>query len=713
MPARLWGRYAIAGLEADCRGNKKTIARLGQELGIVSRETSLIVLETAEDYAQYDVTPPASLQARVEALRLAKAASGGERNLDGERLLSMWRDKVKWWETEVAQNPKVYSGEKITLNFVNEDVHNIIRMIGDASGKNIVVSGKVKGGLTLGLVNTPWDQALEAIVAAGHFAVEEADDLITVYDWPTFLLKEFGQSLAAAEWSVSAEPAPGSNQLLTTVLSEKDVRLLTAIIASDQDELRLRAAPRIMAANDRDVSIKQGKQIPYHSGGSSAASAKENSQGGSAANAPKSAANPSGQVPAAQAAGPYISIKPWLADAPYIARMKAAKDDELYAVYLDERPDYLYSSAFYFDVADRFFERGLKELGLRVLSNLAEIQLENRQILRVLAYRLMQAGEMAAALPVLERVRDLAPYEPQSLRDLAIVQAALGQTQEAVDLLYETACRQWSNRFGEINLIALTEMNALIAAHQGRVKTGTIDPRLIKNLPSDFRVVLSWDMDNTNMDLKVTAPDGEVTNYYSNRNSKAGGRLSGNCVQGYGPEEFMLKKAIPGIYRVWVRYAGDSRQTIDNGDVTVMVTVYSKFGTPAQKEERSSLRLRKDSGDVLVSEFVVKDIEAFPVAQAQGKFRVVRAIEPVGKQPSLYLFKSRAAASWGASAPVRAEMTARPVKPMAQTSGALATVRPPMATVGAPRARIFSISAAFMTEASSLLPVGKTAPTPR
>ena len=43
------------------------------------------------------------------------------------------------------------------------------------------------------------------------------------------------------------------------------------------------------------------------------------------------------------------------------------------------------STAFYLDVADLFFDKGLNELGVRILSNLAEMDLENRHILRVLA----------------------------------------------------------------------------------------------------------------------------------------------------------------------------------------------------------------------------------------------------------------------------------------------------------------------------------------
>jgi hypothetical protein len=216
----------------------------------------------------------------------------------------------------------------------------------------------------------------------------------------------------------------------------------------------------------------------------------------------------------------------------------------------------------------------------------------------------MQAGEMALALPVLEQVRDLAPYEPQSLRDIAQVQAGLGNTQAAVDLLHETARRVWSDRFGEVNTIALTEMNALIARSGNQVNSGAIDARLVRNLASDIRVVLAWDMDNTDMDLWIISPDGEAAGY-SNRFTRLGGRMSLDCTRGYGPEEFMLKKAAPGKYRVEVNYYGSSSQTIA-GEVTMMLTVQSKFGTPEQQEERSTLRLENAKERVRVAEFTVE-----------------------------------------------------------------------------------------------------------
>ena len=81
-------------------------------------------------------------------------------------------------------------------------------------------------------------------------------------------------------------------------------------------------------------------------------------------------------------------------------REREAAEADRYAVYLDERPGQLNSTAFFMDAAEVFFEKGQTALAVRVLSNLAEMELENRHILRILAYRLSQAGLHALALPL-------------------------------------------------------------------------------------------------------------------------------------------------------------------------------------------------------------------------------------------------------------------------------------------------------------------------
>jgi len=240
---------------------------------------------------------------------------------------------------------------------------------------------------------------------------------------------------------------------------------------------------------------------------------------------------------------------------------------------------------------------------VRVLSNLAEMDLDNRAILRILGQRLMQAERPKLALPVFRKVLALAPDEPQSYRDLGLAYAADGQRQKAVDSLYQVVDRQWNGRFPEIELVALAELNAIVATSPQPLDVSRVDPRLLRNLPLALRVVLTWDADNTDIDLWVTDPNGERA-FYGNRLSYQGGRMSPDFTGGYGPEEFSLKQAKPGKYKVEANYYGN-RQQIVAGATTLQLELMTGFGTAKQKEQTVTLRLKDRQEVVLVGEFEV------------------------------------------------------------------------------------------------------------
>ncbi|MFG6485092.1 VIT domain-containing protein [Roseateles sp. BYS78W] len=304
----------------------------------------------------------------------------------------------------------------------------------------------------------------------------------------------------------------------------------------------------------------------------------------------------------AEASSATIALRRWEPDAAYARRLREAGDADRYAIYLDERIGYTSSTAFFIDAAEIFFTKGQQALALRVLSNLAEMELENRHILRILAYRLTQAGELKLAIPLLERVRELAPDEPQSHRDLALALAQAGQPQRAVDLLWDVAARPWDGRFAEIDLIALTELNAIAARTPG-VDLGRVDARLRRNLPLDLRAVLAWDADNTDIDLWVTDPNGEKA-FYGHRLTRQGGAMSRDFTGGYGPEEFSLRKAKPGRYEVRAQFYGH-RQQLVSPYTTLMLWLATGYGTPGQKDERVVLRLSGRGDQVLVGTFDV------------------------------------------------------------------------------------------------------------
>ncbi|HEX2542184.1 MAG TPA: VIT domain-containing protein [Caldimonas sp.] len=303
-----------------------------------------------------------------------------------------------------------------------------------------------------------------------------------------------------------------------------------------------------------------------------------------------------------------IALTPAANASETLQRLRAAPPQQWQRIYLDERRAAGANVGFFLEAAEFFLAKGLRAEGLQALSNLAELDLQNRQILRLLAYRLQQAGELGLALPIFERVLELAPDEPQSHRDLGLAWAQAGEHQRAVDRLHQVATGAWSSRFADIELIALHEMNAVIerSGREGRrVDVSAIDPRLVRNLPVDVRVVLAWDADNTDVDLHVVDPNGEEV-YYGRSLSYQGGAITRDATGGYGPEEFVLKEAKPGKYRVEAQFFGHRQQVLTTR-TGLMLWLSSRFGSAGQKDERTTIRVRSEGGQrVVVGEFEVK-----------------------------------------------------------------------------------------------------------
>jgi Ca-activated chloride channel family protein len=487
LAAYLWASRKLRTLEADGDLKRAEIRRLGMAFGIPTRETSLIVLDSLQDYYRYEITPPPELlDAYRDVIRMHDSQFARSREHHLESVVRQFNSKIAWWE-------KSYPKDK---------------------GTDSIPAGQPRtGDQTIDHARADVAQRREVAAASRNSDIH---------------------------WKMAA-PAP----------------------------MAMASAPPPDATVGSATSADTAKTGPQTAIG--------------------------------------ISLKPWRSNAPYLARLNQADADKVYAIYLDEKPSYANSVGFYLDAADILFAKKQNDLALRVLSNLAEMDLEERNVLRILGYRLMQAGQPELAIQIFTRVQAIAQEEPQSFRDLGLAYAAAGKNQLAIDQLNQVIVRPWDDRFAEIELITLTELNAIVAANAGqssKLDTSAIDSRLLKNMPLDLRVVLSWDADNSDMDLWVTDPNGERC-YYGNRFTRQGGRLSRDFTGGYGPEEFSLRDAKPGKYKIEANFFG-SRQQAAASATTLQAKVTSGFGTRNAKDLAVTLRLSGRGETVFVGEFEVK-----------------------------------------------------------------------------------------------------------
>ena len=510
---RLWAEKKLADLMIFPDRNEKQILALGKEFGMVTPFTSLIVLETLDQYVQYEIAPPKSLAAmREEYLRRVDTLDHQKKKVRADKLdevVKMWQGRVQWWETQ-SKYPAGFKYRKSAAKKSSQ-------ANGSDRSFNLPVPQKKGDGMG----------GMGGGGSGGGMA---------------------GKSLPEADRRPAARAAPGK---------WVDVPRFAPFEAN----LSLVIDP------SRSSGVSDGGRRPG------------------------------------------IAIKPWDPATPYLKELRAAKEKDRLAVYFKNRARFGQSPAFFLDCADFFFEAKDRDLALQVLSNLAELQLEDPAILRILGYRLRDAGYLDLAIGTFDEVLRLRPEEPQSYRDLALTLARRAEENakrappkpapsarddygRAIELLTEVVLRRWDGRFPEIEVIALEELNQVLPrAKAAGVTKIALDPRLIKLLDVDVRIVMTWHADATDIDLWVTEPSGEKA-YYQHDRTTIGGLVSRDFTGGYGPEEYLLRKAMHGTYRIEANYYG-SRATRLLGPVTVEVDVFTHYGRPNQQRKSLSLRLKE------------------------------------------------------------------------------------------------------------------------
>ena len=491
--AKFHAQKKINALSLNYEQNKTKITELAKKFGIVTKDTSLIVLDNVQDYIRYGIVPPDELL--DEYNRLIQNSGTFKPNSDGtdnswqvpKSVYNTFNEFRKWWN----KNPKDFRKDK------NKEKWSGIgfRLMGNAA-----------------------DEAM-------------------LYD---------------------AEPVYEDSAMAEDSVQFRQEALVT-------NSMRQAAAPESPALNSDGTN------------GSDNGNSEE----------------------------AKIQLTAWSPDVPYLSILKNTDKTKMYKRYLELKKEYGSSPAFYMEVSDYFAEEELEWQSIRILSNLAELNLENTDVLRALGNKLIERKLYVPAVPVFQKLVQLKGEVPQFYRDLGLALYYAGEYQKAVDTLYSAVCREWDNRFAEVQQILLNDMNAIIAdAKRNKINLdlSRIDDSLIENFDVDLRIVLTWNTDDCDIDLWVTDKDKEKC-FYGNRITQNGGRISHDFTGGYGPEEFCIKHNPGGKFTIEVNYFANHQQKLLQ-PITVQAEVYTNFGRKNQKREVLTLQL-----DSVKTAFLVGEVE--------------------------------------------------------------------------------------------------------
>lgn len=98
-----------------------------------------------------------------------------------------------------------YRGKRVSFEFKDIDVHNLLRVIAEVSKRNVIVADNVSGKVTIRLRNVPWDEALDLVMRAKSLGKEEFGDILRIAPLGT-LKAEAEARREARDAAMRAEP---------------------------------------------------------------------------------------------------------------------------------------------------------------------------------------------------------------------------------------------------------------------------------------------------------------------------------------------------------------------------------------------------------------------------------------------------------------------------------------------------------------------------
>lgn len=621
---KLWVQKKIANLEIQYKNNAEEIENLGKRYGIVTQNTSLIVLENLNDYIQYDIVPPAELRADFDRIMKQQLVSAQAKKYSNwQNVASYYEVLSQWWN----KNTK----------------YEIPKPVQEPKQESVKMSGNIRGTISDNTSALPGAY----VIVKGTSRVVVAD-----FDGKFAINARQGDKLIISSIGYeSKEITVGRATNYSIVLSDSQLQLDEVVVTSSDrnsereedendnrknkklNEVGFLSVQKEMAYATKEVKAQELSQAaPVN-----VATALAGKVSGVKITTKNNSVNPANGVVIRGykslsdkdlennetsnwrnsdtlsdenndnlLKSEKIKVTKWNPDRIYLKALANAPRDKKYGLYLQLREDQINNPSFYFDVANHFYDNGDKEKALLILSNIADLGLENHQLYKSLTYQLRQWQSYEDALFTANQVAKWRAHEPQAHRDLGLTlednkqyQAGFDELMKALEVNY---FGEMSGQYSGAEDIILMDLNRMIQEHKN-IKTDKLDKKYLNKMPVSIRIILNWNQMDTDIDLHVVEPTNEEC-YYGHIDTQIGARFSKDFTQGYGPEQYLVRNAAKGKYSIKTNYYGENALT-ENGPATVMVEVYTTKENGTIERKLQTIQLGKVKQDENLAEVII------------------------------------------------------------------------------------------------------------
>ena len=312
-----------------------------------------------------------------------------------------------------------------------------------------------------------------------------------------------------------------------------------------------------------------------------------------------------------------IALRPWSPKRPFLTALEGLEGEAFELEYRRQRKTHGDRPSFYLELADQLHRAGRTDRATTLVSTALDLPTLTSLTQSNVADRLLMYGQVDLAIEIYRDVLVTAKDRPQPFYNLALALIQAGdnakgdvRTQlygEAFTHLLHVINNSWEEEYDGIHLIALQDLNRtlnrLSKRQKRKFKTELgLDEKFYRNLDTDIRVLVDWTAADADIDIHVIeAAESETSEkaYYSNQLTKRGGRISNDMTDGYGPEEYLIRKAPSGLYRIESNYYSQDDYTED-GALKLRARIWRNFGRKNESFETVIIEMLEEKEEAYI-----------------------------------------------------------------------------------------------------------------
>jgi type IV pilus assembly protein PilQ len=161
-------------------------------------------------------------------------------------------------ESDESAQPR-YVGRRISLDFQAADISNVLRLIAEVSGFNIVVGESVKAKVTMKLVSVPWDQALDMLLKMNNLGKIREGNIIWI-DTLANIARQQDEEARAKDAKSKAQDLVVDTIYVRNVVAQELMTTLQRYI-SPRGQLNANVATNALVIRDTPDSVLAFKRL--------------------------------------------------------------------------------------------------------------------------------------------------------------------------------------------------------------------------------------------------------------------------------------------------------------------------------------------------------------------------------------------------------------------------------------------------------------------